>query len=181
MIATVSPVIMTIKKICCCRRKLTGSIKCRIRARSAITETPIIASQASGARPGHMMDHMPVLSSCFAQVIGVPVLEIAEFLLISALTYFVFLPISGLIQQRATQASPPNSTPLPPLRDWYDSRDLHGAAQASPPNSTPLTPLRDWYDSTTLLVLIRSALQANWQKRLFGSQCKGNQLATRPE
>jgi hypothetical protein len=28
---------------------------------------------------------------------------------------------------------------------------------------------------------IRSALQANWQKPLFGSQCKSNELATKLE
>ena len=35
--------------------------------------------------------------------------------------------------------------------------------------------------STALLVSIRSALQANWQKPLFGSQCKSNELSTRLE
>src|SRR2546426_77235 len=35
--------------------------------------------------------------------------------------------------------------------------------------------------STTLLVSIRSALQANWQKPLFGGQCKSNELATSVE
>jgi hypothetical protein len=35
--------------------------------------------------------------------------------------------------------------------------------------------------NTALLVSIRSALQANWQKPLFGSQCKSNELATRLE
>jgi hypothetical protein len=35
--------------------------------------------------------------------------------------------------------------------------------------------------STALLVSIRSVLQANWQKLLFGSQCKSNELATKLE
>ena len=33
--------------------------------------------------------------------------------------------------------------------------------------------------STALLVSIRSALQADWQKPLFSSQCKNKELATR--
>jgi len=74
------------------------------------------------------------------------------------------------IGARATQASPPNSTPLPPLRDIAkpgsgqckrpnaisrnrgqgdasiptQHREIGArATQASPPNSTPLPPLRD--------------------------------------
>jgi hypothetical protein len=33
-----------------------------------------------------------------------------------------------------------------------------------------------WMSSTTLLVSIQSALQANWQKSIFSSQCKSHAL-----